>query len=142
MTMSREDIVALNRRWLDAVNSGSLDSLDELLAPDFVEHQPFPGKSADLEGIKEGFRELRSAFPDLKFTLEDEIVEGDKVTIRGTISGTHQGAYLGIPATGKTFSSQSIDIVRLENGKAAEHWGLIDQVTMLTQLGVMQPPGS
>jgi steroid delta-isomerase-like uncharacterized protein len=138
---SRDEIVALNRRWLDATNSGNFDAFDELVGANIVEHQPFPGKTADLKGVKEGFRELRAAFPDLKFTLEDQIVEGDKVAIRGTLSGTHKGAYLGIPATGKTFSIESFDIVRVENGKFVEHWGITDQAKMLGQLGVMPAPG-
>ena len=142
MTTSREDITALNRRFLDAVNSGNLDAIDDLLAPDFVEHDPFPGKTADVSGIKEGLSELRAAFPDLKLAIEDEVVEGDKSVLRRTMTGTHRGVFMGIPATGKAFSIEMIDIVRVENGKTAEHWGLIDSVSMLVQLGVMEPPGS
>ena len=88
-----------------------------------------------------GFAVLHSAFPDLRATVEDEIADGDKVVVRSTWRGTHQGEFQGIPATGKQVSFPVIDIVRFENGKAVEHWGLVDAMSLMQQLGAIPGPG-
>ena len=84
---------------------------------------------------------LRSAFPDLKATIEDTIAEGDKVVIRMTWRGTHTGGeFMGIPATGKSVSIGVIDIIRISGGKAVEHWGQMDSMLMMQQLGAIPAP--
>lgn len=90
----------------------------------------------------EGLRALFAAFPDIKSEVEDVIAEGDRVAIRSRMTGTHTGEFMGVPATGKTVSAEGIDIVRMnEEGKGVEHWGLMDQASMMVQLGLMPPPG-
>jgi hypothetical protein len=84
---------------------------------------------------------LRSAFPDFKYTIEQEIAEGDMVVHRLTGRGTMQGEFLGMPATGKQATWQEIHIGRFEDGKIADHWAVVDQVDMLQQLGLMPAPG-
>ena len=93
---------AIARRFLEeVVNKGNLAVADRLVVPDFVDHNPLPGLEAGAEGFKQSFVVFRAAFPDLKYTIEDIIAEGDKVVVRWTAKGTHKGELLGMPATGK-----------------------------------------
>jgi predicted ester cyclase len=141
--MSAEQNKALFRRVIDEVFVGGNTSLiDELVAPDFVEHEELPpGIPAGREGVKQLSSAFLSAFPDFKATIDDLIAEGDKVVARATWSGTHQGEFMGIPPTGKRVSFQVIDIVRFAGGKFVEHWGQMDNMAMMQQLGVIPAPG-
>lgn len=134
--MSVEQNKALMRRFYDeVVNGGNLDTIDELASPDFVDHEAFPGLAAGREGVKQFFSMLRTAFPDLRMNVDDLIAEGDKAVARATMIGTHQGEFAGVAATGKTVSVATIDIVRIAEGKLAEHWGVTDTASMMEQLG-------
>ena len=132
----------LARRFFEEVINGhSPDAADKLVAEDFVEHEPgFEGQEG-LAGVKETVRQFLTAFPDLEAELHDIIVEGDKVVTRSTFRGTHNGDMLGIPATGKRVKFQVIDIVRVADGKAAEHWGATDVAGLLQQVGALPPMG-
>src|SRR5437879_13560144 len=83
---------------------------------------------------------LHAAFPDGRTTIDDIITEGDKVVVRGTMTGTHSAEFMGIPATGKAVTISGIDITRFENGLSAEHWGQWDVAGLMVQLGVAPPP--
>jgi steroid delta-isomerase-like uncharacterized protein len=136
--MSVEQNKALMRRFYDeVVNRGNLNMIDELVSPDFVDHEAFPGLPAGREGVKQFFSMLRAAFPDLRMNVDDLIAEGDKAVARGTMTGTHQGEFAGIAATGKTVSVPTIDIARFAHGKLAEHWGVTDTMSMAEQLGAL-----
>jgi len=141
--MSTEQNKALFRRFVDEVfNHGNMSVIDELVAPDFVEHEELPpGIPQDLEGSKQLATMLRSAFPDLEATIHDIIAEGDKVAVRMTWTGTQQGEFMGIPPTGKSVSIGVFDIVRVAGGKLVEHWGQMDNMGMMQQLGVIPAPG-
>ena len=139
--MSEENKALMRRLYDEVVNAGRLELIDELLAPDLIEHEEFPGLSTGREGVRQFFTMMRTAFPDLKMTADDLIAEGDKVAARITMSGTHRGEFMGIAPTGKTVSVSSIDIVRFAGGKAAEHWGVTDTAAMMEQLGALPPPG-
>ena len=117
--MSVEDNKALTRRFYDEViNQGNLDLIDELVAEDFVEHEAFPGlPTTGPEATKAALGMFLAAFPDLQFTADEMIGEGDKVVVRATMSGTHQGEFMGMPPTNKTFSVQAIDIIEIHDGK-------------------------
>ncbi len=128
---------ALMRQIYDVINTGDVDRADELLAEDMVEHEEFPGLDPGREGFKQFVRTFRSAFPDLRFEIEDMIAEGDRVAARVTMTGTHEGEFMGMPATGKQIRVSSIDIGRFENGKGAEHWGATDTMAMMQQLGAL-----
>jgi steroid delta-isomerase-like uncharacterized protein len=131
------DYKAMAERWFsDVMSEGKVDVIDELCAQDLVDHDPFPGTSADIKGLKESVGILRAGFPDAKVSADDIIVEGDKLAVRSTLRGTHDGDFLGIPATGKKVEVPGYDIVRFENDKAAEHWGVIDTAALMEQLGV------
>ncbi len=139
--MSREEMTRLNRRFAEVFASGDIDALDELVDPDFVEHNPAPGQGPGIQGLKDWLRDFRQAFSEARYEIEDEIVEGDRMAIRSTFSGRHTGAFLGAPATNKRFSIDGIDIIRVRNGRAVEHWGLFDSLAMLQQLGITEAPG-
>lgn len=121
----------------EVLNKGNMQVVDELIAPNFVEHDPFPGQAPGVEGLKQAMVALRQAFPDLHVTVDEMLSDGDKVVIRSTMKGTHKGTFMNIPATGKQISVEGIDIVRISNGRAVEHWGVTDNLTMMQQLGLV-----
>jgi predicted ester cyclase len=124
------------------INTGNLAAADELFTPDYIEHVPFPpGFPSGVAGFKAFFSMLRSAFPDLHYHVELVLAEGDMVTGLVTVSGTHNGEFMGIAPTGKHITWMETHIGRLVDGKLAEHWGLTDQLSMLQQLGVVPPVG-
>jgi steroid delta-isomerase-like uncharacterized protein len=131
---------ALVRQMVEEIFSrGNMSLVDKFLAPDFVEREELPpGIPPGREGVKQLTTMFRSAFPDFKATIDDIIAEGDKVVIRQTWSGTHKGEFMGIPPTGK---SGVIDIIRIAGGKFVEHWGQMDSMGMMQQLGVTPAPG-
>lgn len=141
--MAIEQDKALIRRFIEELfNQGNLDIVGEIFAPDFVEREQLPpGLPEGREGVKVLTGMLRNAFPDFKATIEDILAEGDKVVIRMTWSGTHTGGeFMGIPATGKKVSFGVIDIIRISGGKVVEHWGQMDSMLMMQQLGAIPAP--
>lgn len=130
-----EDMKALARRAYAIMSGGDLDELDELMAPGFIDHDPEPDQAPGAEGVKEAFRRMRSGFPDMKLTPEAIYTDGDTVIARVRVTGTHSGEYFGIPPTGKSIDITGIDIVRLEEGKAVERWGVFDALNLMQQLG-------
>jgi steroid delta-isomerase-like uncharacterized protein len=138
----QDDKARMRRIPEDIFSHGRLDAADELFAVDYVEHFPIaPGFPAGVAGFKAFVAALREAFPDLQLTIEDEVTEGDRVVQRITSRGTMQGAFLGMPPTGKQATWTEMHIVRVADGKLVEHWGCIDQLGMLRQLGVIPMPG-
>ena len=136
-----EENKALFRRFIDEVmGNKNLAVLDELIAPDFVDHNPMPGTAGGREGMKQGMTMFFAAFPDLKSTIGEMIAEGDKVVGVMTTTGTHKGDLMGIPASGKQVSFSEIHMVRIANGKAVEHWGLADDMAMMQQIGAIPAP--
>lgn len=136
------DHAATMRRAYDLINAGDIDGFGDLLADDFVEHEQAPGLAPDKEGVKTFFRMYRAAFPDLRMDVEDVIASGDKVVTRARATGTHEGDFMGMPATGRRVDVQLVDIVRFaDDGLAHEHWGVFDTMTMMQQLGAV-PEGA
>jgi steroid delta-isomerase-like uncharacterized protein len=135
-TMSEANKVAMKRFFEDVYNNGNLELFDELTAADFFSHDP-GNPSPDREGVKQVIVAIRAAFPDVRFIADDLIAEGDRVAARFTMRGTQQGDFMGIPATGKEIVVTGIDIVRFENGKAAEHWHEWSGLGLLQQLGAL-----
>jgi len=138
--MSSEDNMGLGRRIVDALNTGNLTAIDEVFAPGYVDRTPNPGTTPDREGFKQGLTKFRAAFPDFRYTIDDEIVVGDKLVHRLTGRGTQKGEFQGVPATGKYASWSEIHIGRIANGKVVEHWGLGYQLGMMQQLGLVASP--
>ena len=132
------DLAATARRFYDLLNAGDIDKFGEALADDFVEHEVTPGLAPTKAGVLDFFRMYRAAFPDMRMDAEDVLTSGDKVVIRARVTGTNKGPMLGMPATGKRMDVQLIDIIRFgDDGLAHEHWGVVDLLKMMQQLGVV-----
>ena len=133
----------VSRRFFEEVfGKGKLNVLDEIIAKDHVNSGPgsLPGLPTGPEGAKQLITVYRNAFPDVRFTIDEQIAEGDKVVTRWTGHGTNNGELLGMPATGKSSTVSGISVDRLANGKIAESWGVFDQFGMMQQLGVIPTP--
>ena len=138
--MSTEQNKDVVRRFLEEVwNAGNLDVVDELIAPDYVNHTD-PGQPPGPEGVKPLVTQFRSAFPDVHNAIEDVVAEEDRVAVRVTLVGTHTGEWTGRPPTGSAFSVEGMRLYRLTGGKIAEMWSATDSLTMLRQLGVIPAP--
>ena len=140
--MSTEQNKAISRRMpLEVFEQGRLAVVDEICAPDIIEHgTPPPGIPQGREGIKAIASALRTGFPDIKYKLDHQIAEGDFVASYVMVSGTHKGEIFGMPATGKHATWAEAHFVKLVNGKMTEHWGVTDQLGMLRQLGLAPDP--
>lgn len=139
--MTAKDNMEMVRRLMTEVfSSGDLDALDDLVSPEFVEHQ----NGAEGRGpgaVRDVVRGLRASFPDLRLHIEDAVADGDKVWVRVRGRGTDTGGVAGRPPTGRTVDVDVIDVVRFEDGKMVEHWGVADRLGMLQQVGVVPAPG-
>ncbi|OLC31521.1 MAG: hypothetical protein AUH31_02470 [Armatimonadetes bacterium 13_1_40CM_64_14] len=135
--MSPEETKALGRRLVEALNTGNLPVIDEVFAAGYVDRNPFPGTTPDREGLKQGLAKFRAAFPDYRYTIEDEITAGDKLVHRLSARGTQKGEFQGVKPTGKQVNWTEFHIARLANGKVVEHWGIEDQLGMMQQLGLV-----
>lgn len=130
----------LFRRAYEIISDGNLAEFDEILAEDFVEHQAIPpGFPAGREGVKVLLAEYRKAFPDLRMTIEKYLEQGDVGCAVVRLTGTNTGPLMGQPATGKPVDISLVDVVRVVDGRAVEHWGASDDLGMFTQLGMAAP---
>jgi steroid delta-isomerase-like uncharacterized protein len=140
--MSTEQNKAIVRRFFEEVgNQGNLDLAGEIFAADVVDHTAPPGQAPGLEGVKHNLAIFRTAFPDVRLTIEELFAEGDRVVARYTARATQTGEFFGIPPTGKQVTVTGISLSRIANGKIVEQWGNQDDLGMLQQLGVVPPPG-
>ena len=144
--ITRAQIETANRDFIEkGINAHDVDYIETTLTDDFIEHNPFPGLGNDKKGALETWRAIFAATPDLRYEVLDLIVSGNRVGIRGRISGTDNGTgqMPGVPPTGKSFTVESIDVVTLtEDGRNSEHYGLFDVYAMMTQLGLTPPPAA
>ncbi|NJN66374.1 MAG: ester cyclase [Chloroflexaceae bacterium] len=141
--MSIESIKLLARRVIEEIwNERHLERFDELFAPNFVNHNPAPGTSGDLAGLKQSAHNFFAAFPDAHLSIDEVIAEGDRVVLRTTGRGTHQGTFLGTPPTGRSFAAQAYTVLRITEGQVIERWNITDVLSMLHQLGIAFPPQS
>jgi steroid delta-isomerase-like uncharacterized protein len=139
--MSEENKALMRREIEEVWNKHNPGAIDEFFAPDFVNRSAQPGQPNDREGVKATVSGFFSGLPDLKATLDFLVAEGDKVVLRTTLTGTHSGELMGIPATGKRVQVTAITIVRIAGGKIAELWSEADMMGMMQQLGVVPAPG-
>ena len=132
------DHAATARRLYDLINAGDIEGFGGNLADDFVEHEETPGLAPTRDGVKAFFGMQLAAFPDLRMDVEDVVANGDKVVARVRFTGTHRGGFMGMPATGKNVDVQLIDVFRFgADGLVHEHWGVLDALAMMQQLGVV-----
>ena len=141
-TARLEENKAIVRRSIEEASKGNWAIVNEqLVAHDYVYHMPGSPKPLTREETQQFFRTLRAAFPDGRIMIEDMIAEGDKVVTRYTSRGSHEGNFMGIPATGKKVVTTSILISRIAEGKVAEEWEEYDALGFMQQLGVVPPMG-
>ena len=111
------------------------------MAPEFLDHASLPGQAPGLEGWKKKWAMYLAGIPDLRVTIQELVAEADKVAVRRSYAGTHQGELLGVPPTGKQVRIGGISIFRLAEGKIAEQWEQLDRLALMQQLGVLPTPG-
>lgn len=116
---------------------GNLHAADELIDPEFINHELPPGNPQGAEGLKQTVSWLRGLWGAMRAEIKDEICEGDKVVARVIMHGHHVGEFLGKPPTGKEFAAQQIHIWRLRDGKVIEHWSCRDDLAQALQLGLI-----
>lgn len=140
--MSVEENKALLRRgWEEILNKGNINALDQFYAENFVDHNAFPGIPSGIEGMRQTYNIIFSAFTNIHVTIDDMVAEEDKIVVRVTANGIHTGEFMGTPATGKRISMMEIRIYRIAGGKIVEHWGLMDTASLMQQLGSAPPAG-
>jgi len=140
--MSQQDNIKLQQQFGEAVNSGNLSALRDIVAPGAVDHDPAPDQGTGPEGFIKFFTMLRSAFPDLKIAVEHMVADEENVAFAYTVTGTHSGDFLGVPATGRQIKTRGMQITRFENGKQVERWGSSDELGILQQIGAAPKPGA
>jgi steroid delta-isomerase-like uncharacterized protein len=123
------------RRFIDEIfNEGRLEKLDEVLSPAYIYHDAPEGAMPGPEGVKRVVTMFRTAFPDLKITIDDQVAEGDKVCSRTTMRGTHQGTIFGVPPTGRSVSMHGMTMARIADGRVVESWVKNDLTGLMRQL--------
>jgi steroid delta-isomerase-like uncharacterized protein len=139
--MSTASNKATFMRLHEAANTRDLDfiskTIDEIVDPDVVFHAPVPSEATGAQALKEVWTVLVRAYPDLHLAVEDLIAEGDKVVGRTRVTGTHRGEYMGLAPTGKAVAYNEIFVFRIDNGRIAEIWGVVDIFSQMKQLGVI-----
>ena len=136
--MSPEENKAVVRRFVEEVfNHGHLAAVDQFLAAEYRDANALPGQEPGREGAKRAFSLYQEVFPDLQYTIEEMIAEGDTVVTRVTFRGTHRGAFLGIPPTNRQVNIPAVHITRLVEGTIREHWSVMDDLGLMQQLGVV-----
>jgi len=140
---SKSDVernAALARRYFEEVwNRGNVDALDELLAPNYVNHTPStPNPPPGPQGLKPIVRAIRQAFPDLHYEIKDVIATPDSVAIRVVMTGTHRGDLFGVAPTGRTIKVDQVNIEHIERGRIVEHWRVTDELSLMRQIGVVK----
>ena len=136
MSVEEENKAKQRRVFEEALNKGNMAVVDEVIDTNYVSESP-QGMVKGTEAMKQGFANLRSAFPDITFTVEDMIAKEDKVVSRITCKGTHNGEFMGIAPTGKKMNINGIIITRWVDGKEVEAWEVIDMLGMMQQLGAI-----
>jgi len=139
--MSQQDNLATNTKLGEAVSSGDFAEFDQVFSPNVIDHDPAPDQGPGPQGFKNFFTMLRSAFPDLKVTVDRLVQNETDVAMAYTVHGTHKGTFLGIAPTGKTVTARGVQIARFESGRIVERWGSSDELGIVKQLGGKVAPG-
>jgi predicted ester cyclase len=135
VSVTEANIGTFRRAIEEGWSKGDVDVINELFAPDFVEHQA--GIESGRAGVIGAAQALHAAFPDLRMTFEDVVATGDMVWARLRARGTHEGPFMGAPATGRRIDITVIDIVRVVDGRLVEHWGVADRLSATQQIGLV-----
>jgi steroid delta-isomerase-like uncharacterized protein len=134
--MSTDAAKTVVRRNTEEVQSkGNFDVFEEVFADDFVDHTPQPNMIPNKAGVRGLYRSLRAAFPDFRAEIHWQAADGELVTTYKTYHGTHQGTFLGVAPTGRKIHFETVDVMRVRNGKITEHWGVANLFSLMQQLG-------
>lgn len=133
--MTKKNKEVARRFILEAVGDNDRQAWEQTVDADLIDHNPLPGQPAGRAGQEYAVGALREGFPDMVATVEQQIAEGDMVVVRGTVKGTHNGAFMGLAPTGISAEMDWIDIYRLEDGKIAEIWHVENMGSLMSQLG-------
>jgi steroid delta-isomerase-like uncharacterized protein len=134
--MSKQENLAAQQKFGGAVNSGELELLRSVIAPNVVDHDPAPDQAAGPEGYIQLFGALRASFPDFAVSVDEMVADDDKIAIAYTVTGTQKGEFLGVAPTGRKIRARGVQIARFRDGKMVERWGSSDQLGILQQIGV------
>jgi steroid delta-isomerase-like uncharacterized protein len=126
----------MRKFYEEVMNKHNTAMVDSLVASDYVEHCIDPGYTPDRNGLRKGWEDFIKGYPDLNCKINFMVADTDCVTVQYTITGTNTGSVMGMAATGKKINVDGVDIVRFKNGKAFEHWGYMDEMKMMAQLGM------
>ena len=131
---------AVVRRNTEEVQGrGNFALFDELFADDFVDHTTQPGTTPDKGGVRRLYTHLREAFPDFYAEIHWQLADGDRVTTYKTYHGTHKGTFLGIAPTNRKIQFETVDVMRVQNGKITDHWGVGNLLSLMEQIGGWKP---
>ena len=133
--MSKQANIEAQKRFGEAVQSGRFELLPELVSQSVVDHDPAPGQAPGPQGYAEFFQMLRTAFPDMKIEVDHLVADEDNVAFAYTLTGTHQGPFMGVQPTGRPVEVRGMQISRFDGGKMVERWGSSDELGILKQIG-------
>lgn len=140
--MAHDNRIVVRRFLEETINQDRLDTAAQFVWEDVVEQVPFPGQGPGLEGLKEVLRTMRTAFPDIHYSTEEQIAQGDKVLTRFEWTGTHRAEFLGVPATGRAVKVWGMVLDRLVDGRIKNTRIIMDLLGLMIQLGVIPAPGA
>jgi steroid delta-isomerase-like uncharacterized protein len=121
----------------EMLNKANFSIIEQLVDPDVISHDPFPGQAKGAKGLRDTMKLFHTAFPDMKIIMNDMIAEDNRVMNKFTVTGTHKGEFMGIPATGKKISYEEVVILRLKDEKIVEHWAVADALSLMQQIGAI-----
>jgi steroid delta-isomerase-like uncharacterized protein len=127
----------VRRNTEEVQGGGNFELFDRLFADDFLDHTPQPGRTPDKAGARELYQLLRTAFPDFHADIHWQLADGDRVTTYKTYHGTHTGAFFGIGPTNRKIKFETVDVMRVRDGKISEHWGVANLFSLMQQLGAL-----
>jgi len=140
--MSKDQNIAAQERFgADVINAGSIDVIDDVVAPDFVDNDPAPDQGLGIDGFKQFWTTMHSAFPDFRVEVDAMVADEDSVAIAYRATGTHQGDFVGFAATGSPIDIRGVQVTRFRDAMMVERWGSSDQLTLLQQIGAKSLPG-
>lgn len=140
--MGKQENITTQKRFGAAINSGKLYEFSDLMTLDVKDHDPAPDQGEGPEGFIVFFTKFREAFPDLKVAVETMVADEEQVAIAYTVTGTHQGPFHGLAATGKEIKARGVQIARFQDGRITERWGSSDELGVLKQLGADSASGA
>jgi steroid delta-isomerase-like uncharacterized protein len=135
-----EGVDLIQRFYDEVLSQGNVEKVDDLVTDDVIDHEPFPGQPDGIDGVRQFVGMMSTAFSDLKATIGPSLESGDLASAHVTITGRHTGEFMGVPASDKEFEIEAIDIIRVEDGKCAEHWGVTDNMALMQQIGAIPEP--